>query len=142
MVSQKSALKVENSIYEKRIQKKKERIGNLEKRVSDNRDQTNMYKMELDKLKSKLNNNMQIINIDKISNNNLIDAENMMNTTKNNYQSAMPYASKGSNGMLAFNSNKFGQFGLNNKFKKSNIINAKQLRFGFNVETKKTDKKA
>lgn len=98
--------------------------------------------MELDKLKAKLNNNMQISNIDKISNNNLIDAENMMNTTKNNYQSAMPYASKGSNGMLAFNSNKFGQFGLNNKFKKSNIINAKQLRFGFNVESKKTDKKA
>lgn len=97
--------------------------------------------MELDKLKAKLNNNMQISNIDK-NNNNLTDAENMMNTTKNNYQSAMPYASKGNNGMLAFNNNKFGQFGLNNKFKKSNIINAKQLRFGFNVESKKTDKKA
>jgi len=44
--------------------------------------------------------------------------------------------------MMSFNTNKFGQFGLNNKFKKSNIINAKQLRFGFNVDSKKTDKKA
>jgi hypothetical protein len=44
--------------------------------------------------------------------------------------------------MMAFNSNKFGQFGIKNKFKNSNIINAKQLRFGFNVESKKTDKKA
>jgi len=46
-------LKVENSIYEKRIQKKKERIGNLEKRMSDMREQNNNYKIELDKLKAK-----------------------------------------------------------------------------------------
>jgi len=53
----------------------------------------------------------------------------------------MPYTHKSS--MMAFNhNNKFGQFGIKNKFKHSNIINAKQLRFGFNVESKKTDKKA
>lgn len=46
-------MKVENSIYEKRIQKKKERIGNLEKRMSDMREQNNNYKIELDKLKAK-----------------------------------------------------------------------------------------
>jgi len=42
VVSQKSALKVENSINEKRIQKKKERIVNLEKRLTDMRDQNNV----------------------------------------------------------------------------------------------------
>jgi len=54
VVSQKSALKVENSINEKRIQKKEERIANLEKRLTDMRDQNNLYKIELDKLKYKM----------------------------------------------------------------------------------------
>lgn len=103
------------------------------------RESTNNYKVELDKLKAKMQN--LTLNGDKVAKSENIDPDSIMNTSKNNYQSAMPYASKGNN-MLAFNNNKFGQFGLNNKFKKSNIINAKQLRFGFNVESKKTDKKA
>lgn len=82
VVSQKSALKVENSIYEKRIQKKKERIGNLEKRMSDMREQTNSYKIELDKLKAKMQN---LTNGDKMVKNELTDNLDVgMNSTKSN----------------------------------------------------------
>lgn len=47
-------MKVENSISEKRITKKKERIGNLEKRISELREQNNHFKIELEKLKTKV----------------------------------------------------------------------------------------
>jgi len=59
LVSQKSALKVENQVNEKRIQRKNERISVLEKRLAEQRDHVNMLRNQVEALKAALSDSQK-----------------------------------------------------------------------------------